>query len=61
MPKRQKVNYEIEIIYELRRAQRLGVQLPRARCSGFSQKTGDLAREAVGWNGWLARLTETVQ
>ena len=35
-------------------AQRIGVQLPRARCSGFHQKTGDLAREAVNCNAWLA-------
>jgi hypothetical protein len=31
-------------------AQRPAVQLPQARCSGFYQKTGDRAREAVSWN-----------
>jgi hypothetical protein len=35
-------------------AQRLGVQLLRARCAGFSQKTGDRAREAVNCNAVLA-------
>ena len=35
-------------------AQRVGVQLPRARSSGFYQKTGDLAREAVNCNALLA-------
>jgi hypothetical protein len=30
------------------RAQRPGVQLPRARCTGRLQKLHDLAREAVG-------------
>lgn len=34
--------------------QRLGVQLPRARCASFYQKTGDRAREAVNCNAWLA-------
>ena len=38
MPKRQKVNYEIETTLRLRRAQRVGVQLPRAQAQ-TSQKT----------------------
>jgi hypothetical protein len=37
-------------------AERIGVQLPRARCSGFYQKTTDLAREAVNCNAGLGRL-----
>jgi len=32
-------------------AQRLAVQLPRARCRGTVQNTNDLAREAVNCNG----------
>jgi hypothetical protein len=32
-------------------AQRLGVQLPRARSIACFQKTNDLAREALSWNG----------
>jgi len=36
-------------------AERVGVQLPRARCTGLHQKTNDLAREAVNCN---ARLCE---
>jgi hypothetical protein len=31
-------------------AQRVGVQLPRARCIGSPQKSCDLAREAVNCN-----------
>ncbi len=34
-------------------AERLGVQLPPARCSDFYQKMGDLAREAVNCNAGL--------
>lgn len=34
-------------------AERVGVQLPRARCSDFHQKTDDLAREAVNCNAML--------
>jgi hypothetical protein len=33
-----------------RAAQRVGVQLPRARRRAVSQKVYDLAREAVSWN-----------
>jgi len=33
-------------------AQRIAVQLPRARRANC-QKSTDLAREAVGWNGGL--------
>ena len=36
-------------------AQRIGVQLPQARCSGIYQKTGDLAREAVNCNAGFGR------
>jgi hypothetical protein len=36
-----------------RAAERLGVQLPRARDRGWLQKTNDLAREAVSWNAVL--------
>jgi hypothetical protein len=35
-------------------AERIAVQLPRARHSKRVKKTTDLAREAVGWNGVLA-------
>jgi precorrin-6B methylase 1 len=31
-------------------AERLGVQLQRARTIRYHQKNNDLAREAVGWN-----------
>ena len=34
-------------------AQRIGVQLPQARCTSFYQKTHDLAREAVNCNAVL--------
>ena len=54
MPKRQKVNYEIEITLRLRRAQRFGVQLPRAQAQAFL-KNDDLAREAVNCNAVLGR------
>jgi hypothetical protein len=37
-------------------AQRLGVQLPRARCTRFFQNTNDLARAAVNCNGELGVL-----
>jgi hypothetical protein len=40
-------------------AQRVGIQLPRARCTGSRQKTNDLAREAVNCNAGLGgRWTE---
>ncbi len=45
----------------LRATQRLGVQLTRARCSGFYQKTGGLAREAVNCNALLAGSTKDVK
>jgi hypothetical protein len=34
----------------LKAAERYGIQLPRARCLGFCQKTSNLAREAVNCN-----------
>jgi hypothetical protein len=36
-------------------AQRVGIQLPRARCTGSRQNTNDLAREAVSCNAVLGR------
>ena len=36
------------------RAQRVGIQLPRARCKKRVQKAYDLAREAVSCNAVLA-------
>jgi hypothetical protein len=38
-------------------AQRIAVQLPQARCKSVYQKANDLAREAVGCNGVLARTS----
>jgi len=35
------------------------VQPPRARYTGFHQKSHDLAREAVGWNALLGRHAVT--
>ena len=37
----------------MRFVQRLGIQLPQARCIGRPQKSNDLAREAVSWNAGL--------
>jgi len=34
-------------------AERIGIQLPRARCMGSRQKPNDLAREAVCCNAVL--------
>jgi len=34
-------------------AERVGIQVPRARCIGSRQKSHDLAREAVSWNAVL--------
>src|SRR3954470_8777300 len=39
----------------LERAERVGVQLPRACCTGSRQNSHDLAREAVGCNAGLGR------
>ena len=49
---------EIADVSEIVTAQRVGVQLPQARCSGFYQKTGDLAREAVNCNALFGRAVD---